>query len=173
MPPVPATQPPPSIAMIGRGAGRRLGVAALLALMVLSAGLVGMARASAAVSMPSWVPVSPQSKPPAKAAPVAAYDPATQQFVLFGGASVRRKAGGRPATGRSSQEKPRVCQWVAPRAVKFGRTSTRCDRAFQAGSAQPTPHMLNATCGVPESASLSRLFAGGFSSERAYKPGSS
>jgi hypothetical protein len=27
----------------------------------------------------------PGSKPPAKAASVAAYDPATQQFVLFGG----------------------------------------------------------------------------------------
>jgi len=61
--------------------------------------------------------------------------------------SVRRKPGARPATGRSSQEKPpRVCQWVAPRAVGFGRTSTRCDDAFHAGSAQPTPHMLNATC---------------------------
>jgi hypothetical protein len=65
--------------------------------------------------------------------------------------SVRRKPGARPATGRSSQEKPpRVCQWVAPRAVGFGRTSTRCDDAFQAGSAQPTPHLLTRRAGVPE-----------------------
>lgn len=78
---------------MGAGAGRRLGVAAVLALVVLSVGLVGMARA-AAVSSPSWVPVSPRSKPSARVAPVAAYDPATQQFVLFGGADSQNQPTG-------------------------------------------------------------------------------
>jgi hypothetical protein len=38
--------------------------------------------------------VSPQSRPPAKAAPVAAYDPATQQFVLFGGGDSKNQPTG-------------------------------------------------------------------------------
>jgi hypothetical protein len=90
MRPILSSQPPPSIARIGPGAGRCLGV--LLSLVLLSAGWSGTTRASAAVSTPSWVPVSPQSRPPAKVAPVAAYDPATQQFVLFGGADSQNQA---------------------------------------------------------------------------------
>jgi sugar lactone lactonase YvrE len=58
----------------------------LLACVVLSVVCVVPAAASAATSVPTWVPISPQAKPPAKDASTAAYDAATKQFVLFGGA---------------------------------------------------------------------------------------
>jgi hypothetical protein len=73
-------QPAPA-AVVSRWAG----MAALAALVVLSVALIGAPRATAAVSSPSWVPVNSQSRPPARDLAVAAYDPATRQFVLFGG----------------------------------------------------------------------------------------
>ena len=64
---------------------RSAGMTALAALLVIAVALTGAPRATASVSAPSWVPVNPQSRPPARGDSVAAYDPATRQFVLFGG----------------------------------------------------------------------------------------
>ncbi|HEX3833548.1 MAG TPA: putative Ig domain-containing protein [Solirubrobacteraceae bacterium] len=60
-------------------------MAALAAFLVVAVVLAGAPRATAAVSTPSWVPVSPQSRPPGRDLSAAAYDPGTRQFVVFGG----------------------------------------------------------------------------------------
>jgi len=72
-------------ALTRRVAPRLVVLAALIGVLVLTGMLAGTSRASAAVSTPSWVPINPQSRPPAKVAAAATYDPATRQFVLFGG----------------------------------------------------------------------------------------